>query len=406
MNILQKLFKREERTEEPEKIDLATLLEPALSNNNISNASLSRIPSVVSSVEEIANMVAVLPLKLYKREYLDSGEVVLNEITNDYRLNLLNISTGDVLNPFEMKKAIVKDYFLKKGGYIYIEKKRNKIKSLRYINPDYIGFDYNNDPIYKDGILRISGQTYERFNFILLLRNSKNGLTGTPILEDIKEILETSYKTNIFENGLVSKGGAKKGFIKTTKKIDAEGMDTLKRGFKNFYKNGDNLIVLNDGLQFQEAGNSSVELQLEERKKRLNTEIKEAFNLEGDSTEIIRKAVIPVISLLENSINEVLLLEKEKNNLYFAFDTNKITRGSIKERFEAYKIALDGGWLTTNEVREAEDYKTIEGLDVINMSLGSVLYDTKLNKYFTPNMGEISNLTQGGEVNEDREEKQ
>lgn len=401
MGIFDRLFKREERAEED---NTAELLEPFLYKREVTTDQLNRMPAVVSSVEQIASMVAMLPIKLYKKEKREDGSILLNEIVDDYRLNLLNNNSGDIMSPFEIKKALIRNYFLSKGGYVYIERRRNKIISLRYVDPMYIGFTINNDPIYKDGRLKIRGKSYEKYDFITILRNSNNGLFGTPITEELRDILETAYKTYDFEKELVSKGGAKKGFIRSTQRISAEGMEYLKKAFKNFYKNNDNLMVLNNGLEFQDAGSSSVELQLEGRKKMLNSEIKEAFNLDGDIDDIIKKAIMPVISILENAINESMLLEKEKESYYFAFDTIKLTRGNTKERFEAYKIALDGGWLTTNEVRALEDYKSVEGLDLINMSLGGVYYDTKSAKYYTPNTNQLIDM-KGGIPNKDRKEE-
>jgi hypothetical protein len=94
----------------------------------------------------------------------------------------------------------------------------------------------------------------------------------------------------------------------------------------------------------------------------------------------------------------------KKGVFYFAFDTKKITRGSLKERYEAYKIASDTGWLGTNEIRAEEDYDAIDGLDVIKLSLANVLYDTTEKKYYTPNTGALMDMSKnsenGGENNE------
>ena len=99
---------------------------------------------------------------------------------------------------------------------------------------------------------------------------------------------------------------------------------------------------------------------------------------------------MPIISAIESALNKNFLLEDEKGSYYFAFDTKKITRGSLKERYEAYKIASDTGWLGTNEIRAEEDYDAIEGLDVIKMNLANVLYNTKTKKFYTPNTNKIT----------------
>ena len=64
-----------------------------------------------------------MPVKLYK---VRDGKV--EELEKDSRVKLLNGDTGDTLDAFQMKKAMVEDYLLGKGGYCYIQKKRNEEK--------------------------------------------------------------------------------------------------------------------------------------------------------------------------------------------------------------------------------------------------------------------------------------
>ena len=45
-----------------------------------------------------------------------------------------------------------------------------------------------------------------------------------------------------------------------------------------------------------------------------------------------------------------------------------------------------------NEIRQAENMNVISGLDVINVGLGAVLYDTDTGQYFVPNTGETALL--------------
>jgi hypothetical protein len=86
------------------------------------------------------------------------------------------------------------------------------------------------------------------------------------------------------------------------------------------------------------------------------------------------------------------LLEKEKKNMFFEFDVKEILKANIKERYEAYKLAKETGFMTLNEIRIAENMEFIEGMDVINVGLSAVLYDTNSHKYFTPNTNSTTDL--------------
>ena len=160
----------------------------------------------------------------------------------------------------------------------------------------------------------------------------------------------------------------------------------LKEAWRGLYANNqDNVVVLNNGLEFQEASNSSVEMQLNESKKTLMAEINDLFHIYDDFDKTFKLAIYPIIKAFETALNRDLLLEKEKKNLYFEFDVKEIIRASLKERYEAYKLAKETGFMTINEIRRAENMDYIEGLDVVNVGLGAVLYDTNTHTYYTPN---------------------
>lgn len=380
------------------------LLQALLKGETINKNKAMSIPAVSSAVDKISNMVAMLPIKLYKEEISD-GKRKVTEVLQDSRTKLLNQDTGDTLDPFQLKKAIARDYLIEKGAYIYLEKQKNEFKSIRYVEPTQLSIMKNYDPIFKDVKYEVNGRTYETYNFLTVLRNTTDGATGKSIVDEISKSLETSFTTILYELGLVKKGGGKKGFLTATKKLGKDEMDKLKTAWKNYYGNNEeNVIVLNDGIEFKEGANSSVELQINERKKTLKEDINDVFHISSNYDETVKDAVMPIISAIESALNKNFLLESEKGVFYFAFDTKKITRGSLKERYEAYKIASDTGWLGTNEIRAEEDYDAIDGLDVIKLSLANVLYDTTEKKYYTPNTGELMDMSKGSKIGGDNDE--
>ena len=113
----------------------------------------------------------------------------------------------------------------------------------------------------------VYGKTYKPYEFLKILRATRNGARGIGIIEENQELLKAAYLTLKFEQSLVSTGGSKKGFIKAEKKITKEAMDSLKRAWRELYCNTENnVIVLNDNLDFKEASSTSTEMQLNENK--------------------------------------------------------------------------------------------------------------------------------------------
>lgn len=385
------------------------LLKAIIGGEDIDREKALTIPAVSSAVGLICDSFAMIPFKLYKKIIKDERKQT-KEI-EDERVNIINNDTGDTLDGFQFKKAICEDYLLGKGGYAYINKKNNKFLGLNYVKDSKINIEKNTDSIFKNYTILVDGKSYRPFNFIKLLRNTKDGSVGTGYIDEINKSLQTAYKRILYELDLMNTNGNKKGFLKSKNKLDKEGMKALKEAWNNYYNGNSSCVILNDGMEFQEASNTSVENQLNEKNKTFSDEVKEIFHISKNNEEFIRNAVMPIAYAFCTALNRDFLLEKEKKSYYFAPDLTELSKCSIKDRYEAYQIAISSGFKTRNEVRYLEGDDALEGLDMINLGLGDVLLDTKTNQIYTPNtnkmvkMGEkIEESTQNNNVNTDNEE--
>ena len=383
MGFLDKFKKRDTQVNINDVDDV--LLKAILNGEAIKRQDALTLPAVSGAVDFICGTIAAMPVKLYKYK---KGHV--EEVTDDPRVKMLNTDTGDTLDAFQMKKALVEDYLLGKGGYCYIERDRNKVVALKYIPEDFICIYRNPNPLEKFYTIFCFDQEFQPYQFIKLLRNTKDGASGIGLCNEVSKALETAYNMLKYQLMLVKSGGNKKGFIKSTRKLGQDEIDLLKSAWANLYANDQsNVVVLNNGLEFQEASNTSVEMQLNESKKTLQDEINNIFHITGDYWETFKTAIYPIVKAFETALNRDLLLEKEKGKYYFEFDVKEIVRANIKERYEAYKIAKEIGLKTLNELRRDENLNDIEGLDVVDFGLGSVLYDVNTHQYYTPNTGDV-----------------
>lgn len=373
---------------EPEVDDV--LLKALLNSETITREKAMTVPAVSSAVDFISGSIACMPVKLYKYE---DGEVI--EQKGDRRCKLLNSDTGDTLDAFQMKKAIVEDYLMGKGGYAYIQRSSNDVTGIFYVQDIYIVIMKMYYPIFKQFWIDVEGARYEPYDFLKILRNTKDGASGVGITVEVSKALETAYQTLIYQLGLVKKGGNKRGFLKSQKKLGQDEIDVLKTAWANLYSNNEEaVVVLNNGLEFQEASNTSVEMQLNESKKSFFDEINAIFHIYPDDFErTFKEAIYPIVKAFETALNRDLLLEKEKDDYFFSFDVKEIIKASIKERYEAYKTAKETGFLTINEIRREENLNYVEGLDVVNVGLGAVLYDINTHTYYTPNIDAQTDLT-------------
>ncbi len=388
MRFFENLFKKKEyRTVETVEVDehlrqimgLVTDTETALN-----------IPAVSACIDFISNKIAELPIKLYRES---DGKTT--EITDDIRLSLLNDSTGDLLDTYQMKSAFVRDYLLHGAGYIFPERNGNEFVSLRYIDNENVTVTKNYDPIYKAARYQIGTRTFFDDEIMRICRNTKDGVTGIGIIQEHQDILNAAYKQIVYERYLVERGGNKKGFIQVDDRVTQEVLDDLKEKWRTLYSSDNsNMMILNKGLKFVESSNTSVEMQLNESKDTNNELICEMFGLSSkvisgtasdeEYISAIKTAVMPVVSAIQTALNKFMLLWAEKSDHYYILDTKELLKGDILKRYQAYQIALHEGFLQVDEVRYEEDREPFN-LNWIKLGLQDVLFDTKNHTIYTPN---------------------
>lgn len=408
MGLFRRKEKPEERADPGREVDASdSLLRALISGTDVDKTILLQIPAVRGCLEKIAGTVCRLPIKLYRKV---DGKV--EEITEDARLRLLNKETGDTLNADEFWRAMLEDYYLGRGAYAYIRKNGiGEYEGLHYVEEEKVSVLKNYDPILKSYSIMVMGKTYHPFEFLKLHRRTKDGAEGIPLWQDNPLIFSVAFNSFVFEEKLVKKGGNKRGFIEAEDRLDKGAIESIKRAWNNLYSNNtDNVVVLNKGAKFKESSNTSVEMQLNENKESNAKDICGMFGfssriLYGEATQEDRKeyinAIMSLLNVIETALDKDLLTEREKESFYFAFDTKELTRGSLKERYEAYALGLTNNFLQIDEVRAKEDMEPL-GFKWVRIGLNDVLLDVEKGIIYTPNMNAVADLNnpKGGEGNE------
>ncbi len=394
LDMFRGIFRKRENTLDVNSVD-DVLLKAILGINGVDRASALEIPVVSSSVDLVCNTFASIPIKLYKEKTLEDGKKVAVEV-DDERVRLINDDTNDTLDGFQFKKALCEDYLLGKGGYAYIKKVGNKFKGLYYVKDSEITINKNYNPIYKNYDIQVNGETYKDYEFIKLLRNTKDGASGEGLIKEIHSALATAVKRLKYEYDLTVTGGSRKGFIKSQKHLDEKGIKALKQAWEDYYSGNANTVILNDGMEFQEASNNSQQNEINAKNQTFIAEIRDIFHISDNNTDFIKQGVVPILTAFVTALNRNLLLEKEKKEYYFAYDLTDALKGTLSERYGAYAIAIQNGFKTRNEIRYLENDNAIKGLDMINLGLGSVLLDANTGNIYTPNTNEYANLENGG----------
>jgi len=377
-----------------------------LNQITITRADALQIPTVQACITLISNTISRLPIQLLRKKRNGDIEIV----KEDPRVFMLNDDTGDTLTAKMFWKAMIEDYYLGRGGHAYINRRLNKVQSIHYVEDQSVSIGFESyDPIFKSYDILVQGQRYNPDCFLKILRKTRDGMHNLSIIEEAPLVLAVALAELKFELANAKKGGAKRGFLQSEKIISPAALQELKDSFRRLYGDSDeNVVILNNGIKFQESSATAAELQMNENKLSNSQEICKLFGIPAsmvcgsqtgnsmtdyDIGQFIR-ACVAVMTDIECSLNRDLLLESEKSSYYWQFDTKELTRGSIKERYEAYKIGLEKNFLQIDEVREKEDMEPL-GIDWLQLNLNTVFYDPKTKQVYTPNTNASMNLGDG-----------
>nr|DAG43641.1 MAG TPA: portal protein [Caudoviricetes sp.] len=384
-------FKKENRSTENDVIaDVLNGLSPLVSGRTITKQQAMSIPVVTKSVNWIASAISGLPIKMYKRT--DKGYV---EVYDDYRLPLLNNYSGNCMTANDLKKQLITDLLLDGNGYAYISKLGNKIEKLSYIPTNKLTYTESVDNINKIVNIWVDGKQVQDYNVFRLVNNTKNGVSGIGFVSDCQDLLSTILGSLQYENSSIS-SGVRRGFLKSKSKLDKDKMDELKQAWKRLTNpNQSDVLVLNAGIEFEDASSTATESQLSQNKTINMHQILAYFGLptnffEGANSDsyltAVRIAVLPIVKQLATALNNYLLLESEKQDLKFDIDTSELLRINANERFTAYQTGLSSGILTIDEVRRMENLPVLD-MQYLKLGLGDVLYNITDGSIFVPNTG-------------------
>lgn len=350
-------FTRDKEEEEKEKV---TLFEEVFgyASDKVTIEDALQIPIVNACVSRVSDVIASTDLRLYKKT--EKGR---EEVENDNRVKILNtkVDNGSI-NNFELKKLIVRDYFLRGHCYFYVKRSGNKVEDIAYL--DNVSISSNSDPFNKLFTIHAYDKTLRPHDTLRITRNTKDGMRGKSIIDETGLHFLLIIKTMERLLTDAKRGFLPKGMFKMEKNI--RDLDAVREDVRKM------LSDKNSGYIFL---NSSISYEPLEKKKDAENEAKaNASELnkiaamfgvpvsiingganEEDKFNFINFTILPLLATIEASLNRDLLLEREQGKYYFAFDTKELLKGNLKERFEAYQIAIKNNIMSMDEVRDLEN---------------------------------------------------
>ena len=367
------------------------------------------IPVAKACCDLIVNSIKSLPIELYER--VDDNTV--RQITDDYRVNLLNNAPNIIATGADFKEKIIRDLVLHGNAYVDIERDGNNIVSLWNIDASDVGISKYSDRekphIVKDVKFKIYSSNVElNLDDVMILTESSEdgGLTGQGVIARGYRTIELALNEIELNKNIMNNGSSPISVVKLDKNLSAEAQQRLRDSWTKMYASSQNagkLLILEQGMEYEKLSFSPAELGLSASRSKTQAELCSLFgvpesmidssantygNVENSSIRFLQYSITPHINVIEASLNRSLLLEKEKNTKFFKINTDSVLQTTQRERYEALNVGISSGILSLNEARIKENLPPIDD-NFHRLSLGSVMYDPKDRIYFIPNMSTV-----------------
>lgn len=333
-----------------------------------------RISTVFSCVTLMATSIAALPRKIYKRRANGSreelrlpGDRFLWDMPND---EMLGVSFWE---------NVLAHMMLTGDSFIYTPRNDlNRVTEMWPLVPTRV--EVARDATSGEKYFRVGGEAYDATGVLHIPGFGTDGLRGLSPIRQNRQALGLTLAAEQFGANFFGNGATLGGILSTDQKLAPNVSDAMAAQWKKAHggtKNAWKIAVLEGGLKYQTVGVPPADAQYLELRKFQRAEICAIYRvpphmigdverstswgtgIEQQNIGFITYTLLPWMKRIEEAVSSRLL----NQDRYFRFELSGLLRGSTKERYEAYRMGREGGWLSINDIRRLEDMEPVKDGD-------------------------------------------
>jgi HK97 family phage portal protein len=341
-----------------------------------------KLSAVFACVRVLAETLAVMPIKVYRKE--PNGNKI--EANNIAVTDMLQSSPNDEMSIFTYKETAMANLVL--GGNTYALKYKNKIGETVGLYPmQYDTVSVERHESTKELVYKVKDgrntKVYAKTDIFHIPGLSLNGVTGLTPIEYHATATELGLMQELFGTKFYRNGAHSTGILRHPGKLVGRSADEFRKQFAERQQglaNAGKPILLEEGMEFQQLTIKPTDSQYLESRRFQVEDIARIYrvplhllqnldratnnNIEHQSLEFIMYTMLPWVKRWEDAINMQLLTPQQRRSGYFVeFLMASLMRGDQKSRYEAYATGRNWGWLSANDVRKLENMNSIDGGD-------------------------------------------
>lgn len=340
----------------------------------VTDESLVALPAVMAATRIIAETVAMLPLELYS-----NGRQVSN-----WQSRMLGQKPNDVYSAFDLWSYVLTCLQLRGNAYLY-KMGSPRVLQLWPLNPASVKASLTDDyrMVYKvrtsKGLIELGSNDILHIRGVMLPSHYE----GVSLIELHRTELSTNRRQYNFNSQLYENGAIPGGTIKLQPGVSGKQKDAVLKAWNESHQGRPGKIaVLSDGSEFTPIGLTLQDSQYIETARfnveevarmfrlpsnMLGVETSQSYTPEQENLRFLQLSLQPWLRRIEFALENDSTLFPGKN-FEIKFDVDELLRADIKTRHEAYLKGKQAGWMTANEIREAEGMEPLPGGDELQLT--------------------------------------
>lgn len=350
---------------------------------NISQDNAIRITPVFAAVRLIADSVSTLPVDAFYREGTDRRALRPKPVWVDNPEPDTNVSRSDHYQMMIFSILVHGESFTRK-----LFDQRGDVIALHIMDPRRIKVRRNNDGRIEYAV--DNGKTVLSEDEIIHITDLRlpGALHGTSRISELKETLGIAKALEEYSAAFFGSGSSAAGVIEVPGDVTAEQAKSIQdawekghKGLRKAHRPG----VLSGGAKFNSTTIPPNDSQLIEEQQFAVEQVARMFRIpvhmlqstqqgamsyasvEESSRQFVTYTLLPIIQKIENAYSVMLI-----GDAFLKFNVDGLLRSNLQDRYTAYSQAMQGGWLSINDIHRLEDLDSVDGGDQYRVSLANV----------------------------------
>jgi len=340
-----------------------------------------RYSAVWDAVNIIAGAIGMLPMMVYRRDKNAKTKTAEHPV-----YKLVHDRPNPYMDALTFMETLQGHVLTWGNGYAEIERVGSgRPIALWPVTPNRTAPTLSQDG--KDFYYRITkvdgSQTTVAYRNMLHIKGlGFNGLQGYPVIEYAADSLGLGMAAEKYAAKFYANDASPGGVLRHPENLSPDAKTRLADAWNAEHKGLDNVsrvAILEEGMEWQAIGIPPESARLVETLKftiadvarwyhiplHMLSELERATfsNIEHQGIDFVVWTLTRWLRRWEMECNYKLFSDREYGTYFTEFLVDALLRGDTKSRYEAYRVAILGGWFGRHEAREKENLNPVDGLD-------------------------------------------